>query len=101
MFYGLLDDEDRLPNERDEDEGFTEWERIRCQYIKPAWDYDSDETWIQKGDEDLIRELLWVEMIREYAPLMQTLEELLPPEVQEARKESGLIDDPDDLEDLY
>ena len=54
MFYGLLDDEDRLPNERDEDEGFTEWERIRCQYIKPAWDYDSDETWIQKGEEDLI-----------------------------------------------
>ena len=38
---------------------------------------------------------------QEYAPLMQTLEELLPPEVQEARKESGLIDDPDDLEDLY
>jgi hypothetical protein len=92
-FYGILDSDGRMPDERAEYEGFTEWERLRYAY-EIKWEGEGgDPACTGKGDERLITELLWSELVDEYAPVLDTIEKLLPPSVQEARREAGLTED--------
>lgn len=97
QFYGILDDDGRMPDEREEYEGYTEWERIRNSY-EVKWECEGgDPACTGKGDEELIKELLWAELVDEYAPVLDTIEKILPPSVQEARREAGLIEDLEDV----
>ena len=60
---------------------------------------ESDDSWVLKGDEGLIQDMLWNELIEEYHYVLCMAEKLLPQEVQDARKESGLTDV--ELDDIY